>query len=147
MAGTKVKGYKILCETEIDGIIYCAVKNGNDHKIIAKSELAELESSDIYTLILDHLSNERMKYMSGRRLKLTPDIQASIAYWLSQGFTSEDFKAVHEHFCEKWGNDPANRAYLNPATLYKKGKSGWGFDTKVDIATSANTMSQLPAFS
>ncbi|MBS4769644.1 conserved phage C-terminal domain-containing protein [Carnobacteriaceae bacterium zg-ZUI240] len=50
------------------------------------------------------------------------DADKLIKYWLSQGFTFEDFKNVIDTKVDEWVNSKDMNKYIRPSTLFRKGK-------------------------
>lgn len=82
--------------------------------------------------------NELRKTVNQRALTINfgPAVKKRIGLWFKEGFTIEDFDAVHRHYAAmiKRGEFSYKVENFNPNTLYKIGKEGIGFETRVMLA-------------
>lgn len=86
--------------------------NRNSNKGNNKNKIPE-----IVTLVLDDLN-----LVLGSNYKdTTGPYQLMILKREKEGFTLEDFKAVHRGQYKEWAHDPKMSKYLTPATLYRIG--------------------------
>lgn len=107
-----------------DNVIKC-----NDNKINSRgkgniniiSSLSSLESKiDVVARILEDLNMRVRKFRpSARGFKATETVKKDIARWLKHGYTLEDFIHVHQVCIARWKDDPKQKDYLTPGTLYR----------------------------
>ena len=63
-----------------------------------------------------------LQNFTGISYRLTKDTKASIIARRNDGYSFEDFQKVHEIKTMDWLEDPINRRYLHPSTLYRPTK-------------------------
>jgi uncharacterized phage protein (TIGR02220 family) len=91
---------------------------------LIKKELIKKQNSDPDEFFLNQCSeiivdlNDR----TGRRFTLTNEAKGAIRAIIASGYQVNDFIKVHEVMCARWLGDPKMEEYLQPSTLYRKGK-------------------------
>ena len=110
----------------IDGgfLIPCKHPLAVDTKTLPETE-TETETEEIPPIApqgaacRDILSD--LNQVAGKRYRLTADVTKSIRSRLEEGFTLEDFRAVHRKKAAEWKGSPEEK-YLRPSTLYRPSK-------------------------
>jgi len=105
-----------LSEVEVE------VEVQDQEEVGEQKEEATNETIDEIIDYLNEVSSSRFRHIEGNR--------KHIRARLSEGATPDDLKLIAEHKTEQWGDDPAQREYIRPVTLY-------GRTTKFDGYLSA----------